>query len=73
MKSIGVCAGVSDMIFVNPVKGAVQFLELKTKTGRQSDYQKEFQSKVEALGYEYYIIRTIEDFNQATNLNIDTK
>jgi hypothetical protein len=28
----------------------------------QSEYQKEFENRVTALGYEYHLIRSLEDF-----------
>lgn len=70
MKSIGVVSGVSDLIFINPRTGSVQFLEIKLEKGRQSDNQIDFEQKVIRLGYKYYLIRSIEDFNKATTLNI---
>lgn len=70
MKSIGVVSGVSDMIYINPRQTKPQFLELKLPNGRQSPTQQEFQDKIEALGYEYYIVKSIADFNNATGLNI---
>lgn len=70
MKSLGVVAGISDMIYINPRKEKPQFLELKVKGGRQSENQKDFEAKVTGLGYEYHLIRSIEDFNEVTNLNI---
>ena len=70
MKSIGVVSGVSDMIYLNPRTGQPQFLELKLPHGRQSPNQIEFQSIVESMGFEYHIIKTIEDFNKATGLTL---
>lgn len=37
------------------------FAEIKTDKGKQSKDQKEFQKTVEALGYDYYIWRSIND------------
>lgn len=70
MKSIGVVAGVSDMIYINPRKGAVQFIELKIPGGRQSKEQIEFEGKVKALGFSYDIAKSVEEFNQITGLNL---
>lgn len=53
-------AGVSDLIIVQPNR--VIFVEMKTETGRQSDKQKDFESMVSALGFEYYICRSLEEF-----------
>ena len=51
----GLLHGVSDLIVITPNK--VTFAEVKNPngTGRQSDSQKEFQQKVESLGFEYMI------------------
>lgn len=71
MKSIGVVAGVSDMIYLNPRTLRPMWLELKVYTGgRQSDEQKRFQELVETDGYEYHLIRSVNDFNNATKLDL---
>ena len=51
----GLLHGVSDLIILTPNK--VLFAEIKNPNGkgRQSDNQKEFQQKVESLGFEYTI------------------
>lgn len=41
--------------------GKCIFVEVKTKTGRQSDEQKKFQEAVELLGFRYFIWRNIDD------------
>ena len=41
--------------------GRTVFIEIKTGTGRQSKKQKNFQAAVERLGYEYIILRSVED------------
>ena len=35
---------------------------MKTKTGKQSDYQKDYQKRVEAEGGKYAVCRSLEDF-----------
>lgn len=60
MKRSGVLAGVSDLIIV--AARAVLFVEMKTKTGRQSENQKTFQSNIERLGFEYKICRSLSSF-----------
>lgn len=65
-KSMGLKAGVSDLIIIQPDK--VLFVEVKTDTGRQSPKQKEFQSIVELMGYPYLIVRSLEDFKQQINI-----
>lgn len=65
LKRSGVLAGVSDLIIV--ADRAVLFVEMKTKTGRQSEHQKEFQANVERLGFEYKVCRSLADFQQTIN------
>ena len=60
MKAEGMLAGASDLtIFAD---GRVLFVEMKTDKGRQSSAQKDFQRKVEGLGFRYVICRSLEDF-----------
>jgi len=65
LKKTGTLAGVSDLIIM--ITNRIIFLELKTEKGIQSEVQKNFQNKVEALGFEYLLIRNLkqyEDFVQ---------
>ncbi len=41
--------------------GKTVFIEIKTESGRQSKQQKRFQAAVERLGFEYKIMRSVED------------
>lgn len=59
-KSLGLISGVSDLIVITQKE--VIFVEVKTQTGRQSKKQKEFQSKVEALGFRYVVVRSLDEF-----------
>ena len=63
MKAEGVTAGVADVLFLYP---NCQYhglcIEFKTSTGRQQPTQKAFQRAVEAHGYKYAIVRSIDDF-----------
>ena len=52
--------GASDLIVVLPNK--VLFIELKTKIGVQSVAQKEFESRVKGLGFDYFLVRSFEEF-----------
>lgn len=61
----GAMAGVSDLICVTPQK--VLFIELKSKTGRQSVEQKAFEEKIKSLGFEYHIIRSLDEFENLIN------
>lgn len=63
MKAEGVTAGVADVLFLYPNEQYHGLcIEFKTKTGRQQKSQKCFQQAVEAQGYKYVIVRSIEDF-----------
>lgn len=61
MKRQGVTAGVSDVILLVPKKGFASLcIEFKTKTGRQSEEQKEFQFQAEKCGSKYVVVRSVE-------------
>jgi hypothetical protein len=59
-KAIGMMSGVSDLIIIQPRR--VIFVEVKTTTGIQSASQKRFEKIVTKLGFEYYLVRSLEDF-----------
>lgn len=61
-KATGLIAGVSDTIIVMPNK--VIFCEFKTPTGRQSDAQIDFESRINKLGFDYWVIRSFEEFKE---------
>lgn len=63
MKGMGVVAGVADMLYLSP-SGMIA-LEFKTETGRQSVAQKQWQQTIEDAGYEYKIIRNLQEFLKA--------
>lgn len=56
----GLMAGVSDLLFIMPER--VVFVEIKAPGGVQSKEQIEFQRIVESLGFEYYIVRSVDEF-----------
>lgn len=60
MKREGVLAGFSDLIII--AEHNVLFIEVKTRTGRQSELQKEFEKKVAFLGFQYFVCRSLSDF-----------
>lgn len=60
LKSTGMMAGVSDLIILH--NGKTLFCELKIEKGIQSEKQKEFETKVSNLGFEYKIIRSLQEF-----------
>jgi hypothetical protein len=60
-KATGLLAGVSDLIVILP-NGLLLFIEIKTDTGDQQPNQIEFQNLVTNLGYQYHIIRSLDEF-----------
>lgn len=67
-KDVVIKKGCSDLIVFLP--GKVLFTELKVGYNNQQDNQVEFQSLVEGLGFEYHLIRSLEQFQ--TLLTPDT-
>ncbi len=59
-RNIGLKSGVSDLIVLMPNK--ILFIEVKTENGKQSNSQIDFQRTVEDLGFEYYLVRSLENF-----------
>lgn len=59
-KAVGMLPGVSDTIIVVP--GKVIFCEFKDEKGRQRPNQIDFEERVKSLGFDYWIVRTLEDF-----------
>lgn len=74
LKAEGVTPGVADLLLLVP-KVSYSFnsqisglcIEMKTKRGSQSQAQKEWQKKVEAAGYRYVIVRSVEQFIKEIN------
>lgn len=63
--TIGVTAGVADLILLAPSydeKYHGLCIEMKSKRGRQSEAQKEWQKLVESLGYRYEVVNSFLDF-----------
>lgn len=64
-KAEGMVAGVSDLILLVPRGGfGALCVELKTKIGKQSESQKEWQRKAEMAGNKYIICRDVETFSE---------
>ncbi len=60
LKSMGMVAGVSDMIYLRYDRAPL-CIEFKTDNGRQSPEQKRWQQVAESFGCEYRIIRTFDE------------
>lgn len=61
LKAMGLCAGIADLSYLLP-DGKITYIELKSKIGKQSPSQKDFEARVTALGAAYHIAKDIYDF-----------
>lgn len=68
LKATGLLSGASDLVVIFP-NGKLCFVELKLLNGKQSDNQKDFEMRITAVGYEYHLIRSLDDFKNLTELN----
>ena len=59
-KDFVICLGCSDTILV--FANRIVFCEFKVGYNSQQQNQIEFQKKVERLGYEYFVIKSLESF-----------
>lgn len=59
-KGKGLQKGRADMVFY--YHGIATMIELKTEDGYQSKEQKEWQYQIEKSGFQYYVIRSLEEF-----------
>lgn len=63
MKAEGVIPGVSDLLLLIPSRQYHGLcIEFKTDKGRQSEAQKEWQRAVEAQGYCYKVVRSLDEW-----------
>ena len=63
LKAEGVTSGVSDLLLLVPKRDYHGLcIEVKTPVGRQSDNQKNWQRIIEAQGYRYEIVRSLDEF-----------
>lgn len=60
--AIGLLKGASDLIVVRNKE--LLFVETKTPEGSQSPEQIDFQKTVEALGFRYELVRSLEQFQK---------
>ena len=68
LKAEGVLAGVADLIlFVPNIHYHGLMIEMKTKTGKQSEAQKQWQQTVEKFCYKYVVVRSLEEFMNVIN------
>ena len=60
LKAMGVLPGVADLVFISG-NGRAHFMELKGPKGNQTDVQKEFEARCEAIAAPYVVIRSVEE------------
>jgi hypothetical protein len=62
---MGTRPGFPDLILLYPAFGySFLAIEMKSPNGKQSDYQKEYQKLVEAIGAKYVLCRSFDDFRK---------
>jgi len=59
LAGLGSYPGLSDLVAIK--NGKVVHIEVKTPTGKLSEYQQKFRDDVEAHGGEYLVARKVED------------
>ena len=62
LKSLGLVTGVADLTLLFHAKA--YFFELKTEKGKQSPRQRDWEDKVAGQGFDYILIRNLEDFKK---------
>jgi hypothetical protein len=64
MKRLGVLPGVFDLVVLAPGP-FVGFIECKSGTGRLSDDQEWFRSELIKMGFQYCVVRSLDDVKAA--------
>ena len=62
-KATGMKPGHSDFNIYLP-NGKTLFFEVKTPIGKQSDIQKRFELEVNNLGFQYFLVRSLDEFKK---------
>ena len=57
--AMGMRPGAADLVVLVPP--GVVFLEVKAPDGEQSERQVRFKERVQAMGYRYEVVRSVED------------
>ena len=68
LKATGLLKGASDLVVIFP-NGKLCFVELKIIKGVQSSEQKDFEQRIINAGYEYHLVRSLDEFKDLTTLN----
>lgn len=67
-KATGLVAGVADSCLL--INKTAVFIEFKTETGKKSQAQKEWEKIINEAGYQYFIIRSIDQFKELIQYNL---
>lgn len=68
LKAQGVVPGVADLLLLLPRKGfGCLCIEMKTKTGKQSEHQREWEEQAARNGNLYTVCRSIDEFMDTIN------
>lgn len=71
LKREGVVAGVSDLVLLMPSgQYCALCIEMKTRSGRQTSNQKQWQKAAEGVGARYVICRSLDEFMQEVNTHL---
>ena len=65
LQGVGCRKGFPDLTAMK--EGRTVYIEVKTETGRQSDYQKDFQKVCESHGCRYILARCVDDVAELLN------
>ena len=60
---MGAVAGVADLLV--SLRNNIFFIEMKNANGKQSQAQKDFEAKCNALGIGYYLVRDLTSFKRS--------
>ena len=63
MKKVGLVPGISDLIIHLP-NGRCVMVEVKNEKNTQSPAQKKIEAKIKAMGGNYILVRSLEDFKE---------
>lgn len=61
--AMGLRSGAPDLLCFLP-GGSLLALEVKAPSGTQSPSQKDFQSRLEKLGFKYHVVRSVDDVQE---------
>lgn len=63
LKNTGLLGGAADLEILGPDRFCC-FVEVKLPSNNQQDNQKDFQNRVEKMGFKYYVVKSLEQFQE---------